>query len=563
MNKNLSSFLLLCIFFHFNCSAQTDQTLVYSSYFGGSGSETASRNVLDTRVDHWLSGDITSSSNMPFTNNAFQSSLNGEVDIFISIFQDLNTLTYASYFGGSNNEYSSSVQFMPGINGFVIAGFTTSTDFPVTSDAYLQEHQGGGEDGFIARFSEDGQLLWSTYFGGSEYDRIENMSVDAFGFIYVVGRTASANLATNGVHQTEINGGDAFLAKFDSDGILMWSTYFGGSGDDRFSCIGVSPDGNTIYCSGSTNSDSNIAVNGFQNVYGGLVDGTIACFNSSNGTLNWSSYYGGEEYDKIDDLIVEDDGSIYFSGETRSSSGITSSNAHQENFAGFSDNFLVRFSSEGDREWGTYYGGDNTEGFSGLTSQYNNILLYGSSNSQNNIVYGNPFDAGSSFTSSYMAKFNPSGEVIWGSHFISDPPISIRAFKAIPGSSKMVAIGGVWEGVNMSEFITSDAYQEYNAGEDDLIYFVFEDNTLSAKTHNINPLKVYPNPATDMVTIERPENLTGDLNLEIFDAMGKLVLRKSLNTWSIGVNVSKLTAGAYILKINTEEEIYRTKLIVE
>lgn len=564
MNKKFFTFFLLCIFFHSYGSAQTDQSLIYSSYFGGSGTEEVRYNVLDARVNYWISGCYSSSNNIPVTDNAFQSSSNGGLDVFLSIFQDFNTLKYASFFGGTGNDIIQSVRFMPGINGFVIAGYTLSTDFPVTSEANLEEHQGGGEDGFISRFSEDGELLWSTYFGGSGMDRIEDIAVDNSNSVYVAGRTYSSGLGTPGVYQPEIIGANAFLAKLDSDGVLMWFTYFGDTGAENFRSVDISPDGASVYCGGYANSDQNIAHNGWQNTHGGTGDALLTSFNSIDGTLNWSTYYGGAQNDECAAIVVAPNGAVYIAGRTLSDFNIASVGAHKEIFTGYSDNFLVRFSPEGNREWGTYFGGNGTENILvNLNVQDGNIIMNGITNSQDNIVFGNPFDGGSSVTSSYMAKFNPSGEVIWGSYFISDPPIIILAFESIPGSAKMVAVGGVWEGVNMSEFITSDAYQENNAGEDDLIYFVFGDNTLSAKTNNLNPLKVYPNPATDMVTIVRPENLTGDLNLEIFDAMGKLVLRKSFTTWSVGINVSKLTAGAYILKINTEKEIYRTELILE
>lgn len=550
--------------FHPICKAQTDQSLIYGTYLGGSNSETANDAVIDSKQDYWIAGSLTSSYDTPLTENAFQSSFAGIVDGYISIFSISGSLEYATFLGGSGFENIASVQFLAGNNGFVAAGYTNSTDFPVTANAYQTEYQGGQYDGFLARISETGELLWSTYFGGSEFDRIENMVVDSSNNIYVVGRTFSPNIATDGVYQTTYVGADAFLAKFDSSGNRLWCTYFGGLGDDRFVSVDVSPDGAAVYCGGSTNSESNVAINGWQVMYGGSSDAIIASFNSADGTLNWSSYYGGSESDSGSDLIVADDGSLYFSGETLSESNIASDGAHQQYLAGLSDNFLVKMSSEGNREWATYFGGDDQESFTGLTMQNNYVLLYGGSNSTNNIVFGNPIDAGISNGGNYIAKFDDTGQILWGTYILSEGPGGIYAFTCLPNSPYFVGAGSVDSGFNFSDYISADAYQLTGNGMTDLIFCIFEDNTIvSTREIPFYPLKIFPNPAINFVNIEIPQNLKDNLNLEIYDAMGKRVSNKSMTAGAAGIDISSLSSGVYIMTARTGKEIYRSKLIVE
>src|SRR5690606_12129788 len=180
----------------------------------------------------------------------------------------------------------------------------------------------------------------------------------------------------------------------------------------RSNSVDISPDGLSVYCGRYTNSANNIAHNGWQNSPGGFSDATLASFASSDGTLNWSTYYGGENNEECTDLVVANDGTIFFTGTTQSESNIASVGAHQENLSGYSDAFLVALDSNGNRLWASYYGGDEDEDFPELTMQDQNLILFGSTGSSNNIASGNPLDEGGSGYSSYIAKFDDTGQIL-------------------------------------------------------------------------------------------------------------------------------------------------------
>ncbi len=562
--KRIVTFIITFVFtIPIICYAQTDQSLIYASYFGGSDEENGSVKGLDTRPGQWLSGFYSFSTDMPITGGALQNSFAGVLDGFIGIFNLSGTLEYSTYIGGSGYDAVVSARFFPEENGFAVCGITESEDFPVTPSAYLTEYQ-GNDDCFVSSFDDDGQLLWSTYFGGEEIDDIKDMAVDATGAVYIVGRTNSTNLATDGVYQSTNEGLDAFLAKFNQSGNLSWCTYFGDVGGESFNAVDISPDGLSVYCGGSTNSTSNIAHDGWQNALGGYSDATLVSFDASDGTLNWSTYYGGTDNEECTDLVVAENGIIYFTGTTQSVSNIASIGAHQENLDGYSDAFLVAFDSAGNRQWATYFGGSEDEDRPELTLQNQDVILSGGTGSSNNISFGNPMDDGGPNGNSYIAKFDENGQILWGTYFLSDRPIGLGALQAIPNSSKLVGVSVVSSFIGMSDIITQDAYQETNAGVSDLVYYIFSDNTIvSTKEIPFYPLKIYPNPATSFVFIELPQNLKGNLNLEIYDAMGKRVSNNPITAGASGIDISGLSFGVYILTARTGKGIYRSKLIVE
>src|SRR5690606_9986086 len=140
-----------------------------------------------------------------------------------------------------------------------------------------------------------GQRLWGTYLGGIADEYWAGLVCDNIGNIYLSGRTTStAGIATASAHQPVFGGGyDGCLIKFDPLGQRLWGTYFGGVQDDVITKIAF--DGQSgIIVSGETENTIGIATaTAHQPVYGGgSGDAFIAKFNLS-GTLQWSTYYGG------------------------------------------------------------------------------------------------------------------------------------------------------------------------------------------------------------------------------------------------------------------------------
>ncbi len=147
-------------------------------------------------------------------------------------------IVFSTYLGGSNADRIESV--VVSANGDItVAGTTRSTDFPTTRGALEPKYPGNGSSaGFVARLSATGDLLWSTYVGGTKttggtdtQTSIRGVAVDGSGAVYVAGQTASLDMATPGSFQPTIaEGPEPFVAKISADGAsLVWATYLGGA----------------------------------------------------------------------------------------------------------------------------------------------------------------------------------------------------------------------------------------------------------------------------------------------------------------------------------------------
>jgi uncharacterized protein (TIGR03437 family) len=135
-----------------------------------------------------------------------------------------------------------------------MAGQTVSSTLPATTGA-AQTTYGGNTDAFIAKFSPDGTLLWCTYFGGSAYDYANALAVDSAGNVVVTGLTQSANLPVLNAFQRALQGNsNAFVVKLNPAGQILYSTYLGGSGGIQGNAIAADAAGNA-YLAGRTTSE--------------------------------------------------------------------------------------------------------------------------------------------------------------------------------------------------------------------------------------------------------------------------------------------------------------------
>lgn len=271
----------------------------------------------------------------------------------------------------------------------------------------------------------DPVLEWATYYGGDMYDGANSTVVDSGGNVYMVGHAMSTtNIATTGAHQTTFGGGlfksDAYLAKFTSNGVRIWATYYGGDNTDGGYAVALDRTGN-IYMTGLTRSTSAIAtVGSHQSAFGGDEDAFLVKFDSSGQRL-WGTYYGGPGRDQISDIATATDDHIYITGTTGSTSNIATAGSFQPTNNGLSDAFLVKFDSSGQRIWGTYFGREALDwGIAIACDPSNNIYLGGYTLSDSGIATANSHQSvhgGVGAHDAFLAKFNPSGAQEWATYY--------------------------------------------------------------------------------------------------------------------------------------------------
>jgi hypothetical protein len=252
---------------------------LWGTYFGGNGGDDGYAIITDNLGNILITGKTESSTGIA-TFGSHQINYDGTWDAFIAKFDSSGSCIWGTYYGGQELDEGYGMASDPSGN-VIVTGITYSTNGIITINAFQpQISLLGGSDAFVTKFNPDGIQIWGTYYGGTASDAASAIFVDANEEVFVTGTTSSNNvMATTNAHQINAGGfGDAFIVKFDSGGTRLWGTYYGGSNQDNGLGICVNNLGN-VYMVGFTESTSAIATNGaFQTVIDGQYDGFIVKF---------------------------------------------------------------------------------------------------------------------------------------------------------------------------------------------------------------------------------------------------------------------------------------------
>jgi hypothetical protein len=597
-------------FSHPNSFAQKGDHNVWTTYYGGADDDRA---FAVTSVGSGTSGKVyitgkTKSLDFPTSHSGseyFQNSLKGTSDAFLVVLDNqfggaqvpTQGYYYASYFGGNGDE--TGLTITKDNSGNVFIGGSTSTNvysataactvpgdggFP-KCNAFTASYGGNPTDGFLAKFSSSGQILWSTFYGGAGEDAVHTLAVDAGNNLYIGGKTASSTgfptkTFAGAYNQTNAGGVasgifDGFVSKFDNTGTQLWSTYFGGSGDDVVN--GIDINSSHLYITGSTSSPTpacstacyckvpgagefplcdlktTSATDYFQNKFGGVYDAFIARFDLSSLALSWSTYFGGIYKDEATAITVDADNItsngtepiISVTGQTFSEnmplhnpyiasdligSGVAylyPSNSLTPYYSpwmnSFSEAYIALFSGAGSPLWGVAFG------------QPYQWPTYGGNERSNSIVSTKSISDKHIYTTG------------WTDNLYLDP-----VCKKPPYSDCDLWLSGNTSVAAPTSFNVRFAYHPFVVG--------IHENSLEE-----NNAIVFPNPTSQLITISAELKERQDVFVSVYSMTGQKLFEENYKSQSglftKEINLADYSSGLYFLKIQAGYQRVNKKII--
>lgn len=440
-----------------------DPILVYSTYFGGGGQDCGRNIAVDPSGNVYITGETWSHDFVSYESKA------GEVrfpDAFVTkIDASGNSLLYSTYLGGSSDDVGRGIAVDTSGNAY-ITGVTNSTDFPTSSA--ISKSKRGGADAFVTKLDASGNLIYSTYLGGDNFDWGNGIAIDASQNAYVTGWTSSQNFPVTSATYKSTSGGyrDGFVTKLGTSGAtLVYSTYLGGNNDDAGNGIAVDISGNA-YITGYTNSTNFPTVSAACGDYaGGYHDAFVAKLNASGKYLIYSTYLGGNNDDVGYGIAIDTSGNAYITGVTWSTNFPTVSSVYKS-LAGNNDAFIIKLNPLGNNiNYSTYLGGSMYDGGYGIVVDASrNVYVTGVTCSHDFPVTSSIYKNVAGNDDAFITKLNSSGNSVICSTYLGGNENDVGYGITVDTFGSVYVTGQTWS----DTFPTASAIYRGRRGDNDV-----------------------------------------------------------------------------------------------
>ncbi len=318
--------------------SEDGQSLIFSTFFGGSGNDWLYTMNIDSDDRIAFSG-TTDSTDFPLVNPHQVTNSGGREVFVVTMAADGQSLLFSTYLGTTENDHGRRVGF-DSLGNVLVAGMSGTGNL-ATTGVYQEEHGGGNTDAFLAKYSLTGALEFFTFLGGGDSEWGVDLAIDSEDNIVVTGFTTSDDFPTSDPYQAELAGyADMFITKFTPDGqTAIFSSYLGGSSPDYSNAITIDPLDRIILTGQTKSTDFPITIPSA--VTDSMHDNVSIIVMSPEGSLLLSVTFGGDS----DDVGI---GVAWYSDDTFIVVGYTASEsypiyeAYQDTYAGASDMFIMK-----------------------------------------------------------------------------------------------------------------------------------------------------------------------------------------------------------------------------
>jgi hypothetical protein len=499
-----------------------------------------------------------------------------------------------------------------GSGDVLITGTTSGSNFPV-----LNAFQGtfaGIEDIVVVRRSSSGAMIWSTFYGGSDYDGGKGISSDNSGNAYVAGYTMSSDFPVQNPLQANFGGGtyDAVVMKFNSSGVRQWATWRGGIGNDYANAI-ITDSTGMSYITGYTSSTNFPLLNAVQPAKNFSYDAFIMKLDASE-VLQWSTFFGGDDEDRGRAITLDASGTNLYVTGTTLSGGFPATAGCFQNSSGSAynaeDAFILKMSVSQVVQFCSYCGGSGGDFGQGIAVDISgNIYITGYTVSSNFPIV-NP--GGQAYVDStigspgthdaFLVECNSTGSTrVWSTYFGGTAPDLAFGIAYEPGFGVYITgntastdfpvqvppdisfyqptqgDGGTFNDMFVAWFITtrslawSTYYGDANANEgygictDDnsnifitgvdsngLAVLKFAPSTLAVSEASSGGFAFshYPDPATQQLFVRINQPVAENVQVSITDLTGRIIYTE-VHLLSDGANEISMNVGSLAKGIYT------------
>jgi hypothetical protein len=396
-----------------------DPVTTWHTFLGGDGLDQCKGIGIDGDGNVYVAGYSSATWGNPLTLH------HGDYDIFVAKLDSSGNLTWNTFLGTNRTDICNALAVES--SGFV---YLCGHSYANWGNPVQAHSAGNNTDAFAAKLNSSGSLVWNTFLGGTGDDQGQALAIDGSSNVYLSGCSTST---WGNPRLAKSVGTDAFAARLDSSGTLQWNTFLGGTLDDQGKAIALDSSGNVFIGGICTGTWGNPVLG-----HSGDYDAFAAKLND-NGDLLWNTFLGAANTDICYGLAIDGSGNVYAAGYSTSTWGAPLNSKHNG-----MDAFVAKLNNlDGSLTWNTFLGGDAWDEVQGITidsSDY--IYLCGSSYA----AWGSPVQAHSPGynNEAFAAKMDSDGSLIWN-NFLGGPTDDEGRKLALDDSSN-IYVGGISAG---------------------------------------------------------------------------------------------------------------------
>lgn len=538
--KKNSLISALCLFFNLLFAANAQgQSYVWAKGEGGIGNDAANGIAVDDFGNSYITGNLAGLAE--FTGTTVQGV--GLYDIILVKYNLFGNLTWAKSAGGIGNDQGNVIKYKDGF--LYIAGSYEDTASFLPNGSIISK---GEADAFVAKYDLDGNLVWLNHGGGINFDYASGLDVDDDGNVYICGTYETSATFDTSVLTTSNLFAESFIAKYNSNGSLVWAKTTAGSTTNLIT--GIACGNNSLYITG---------------FFGGSFSLDASTINSAtpsydvllarldlDGQLMWLKRAGSTYEDAANAIAANENGTVAIAGYF---AGTAYFDNHGVTYLDYNDVFVANYDSAGNNLWVRAGKGGQLDVAFALTSDASgNIFSTGmfenSIDFDGNVLSGNGRDI-------FLNSYDAAGNLRWlssagGIQTNCGLGIAVKA-------DEDIALCGYY--LHTCSFGNIDI--DY-ANNNDLFIAEYDPPVVSSVQEAVSAVNfgVFPTVCVGCSHLHVKTSTTGPYDLQLYDVSGRLVEERN-SVYEPTLNVSEFLPGVYFLCMTDNGGRHTARFIIE
>lgn len=488
----------------------------------------------------------------------------GNHDMFLAKYNSSGSLQWFRRGGGLNGDYAHGLTCDANGNVYV-AGEIDDDGYFLTNatDSVLVDANPSPDDAFVAKYDTDGNLLWVKAYGGYAREEARAIAIDVSGNSYIIGKfNGPMTLGTTTI--TGDTDGDAFIAKLDPSGNPLWAKRIGGPNEDSGRGIAVDVAGN-VYAVGGFQGTADIG--GMSATSVGYRDVYLGKW-ATDGTPVWVKIPGGSLDDVAWGISLDASGNPYITGEFNGDAWFDAIKIYNSKMG---EVFIAKYNPAGNAQWATAFGDTLMDVARAITTDGTNVFVTG--NYGGSITVGSTTVNAADSTDIFVASFSAvtgTGNWIIGNKSVAD---AYEDLGTEGGNAINVSANGLYV---TGSYITGDTLGSTflagggagNITRTDM--FLAKVDPLLAGTgikenqYASAMISVYPNPSNGQITVNLKDLKDKNYTLRVINTIGREISVEKLynNSGKISKQISLNDKGLYFLELSSEKGKAVQKVVI-